>query len=439
MERGTMKTFSKVIGSIFVAVTFLSGCAPQNGEVKERKEEIVIWHWMNDRKDAFEELATIYTEETGIPVKFKLFFPPDIYTQKVIAAARAGNLPEIFGILAEKKTFASFIKAGHILNLTPYMKENANRWRNSFYPQSLKVTSFVAGNRYDVEHGIYGVPIDTTLMQFIYNKTIFKEAGLNPDLPPQTFDELIQYAQTIKEKLGVDGFVCGWGEGWLLNSLATQWAINLMGEEAFINTIKGDIPYTDANWIKVFTLFQKLRDSGILVSDITTMINKESEDAFSKGEAAFSFNGSWSVNVYNQLAPDLNYAFFSLPKVSSEFPVKIWGGAGSSFMANAKSSNKEKAVDFLKWLTGKQQQTLLIQQTNNLPSIKNCEDSLPRILTTLLDDLDNLTHPNIWPYNEDSRVIEVLNKGLQQIVMGIKTPEEIAQKIQGVKLRVLGQ
>jgi len=33
--------------------------------------------------------------------------------------------------------------------------------------------------------------------------------------------------------------------------------------------------------------------------------------------------------------------------------------------------------------------------------------------------------------------LEVMNKGLQQIVMGIKTPEEIAQAIQDVKVRVL--
>ena len=103
------------------------------------------------------------------------------------------------------------------------------------------------------------------------------------------------------------------------------------------------------------------------VESIYFFINKESEDAFSKGKTVFSFNGSWSVNVYKQLSPDLNYSFFSLPKASAEFPVRVWGGAGSSFMVSEKSAQKEQAVKFLAWLTSKEQQRVLIQETNNLP------------------------------------------------------------------------
>ena len=281
------------------------------------------------------------------------------------------------------------------------------------------------------------MPIDITVMEFLYNKDLFKKAGLDPQIPPNSFDEFIDYAKKVKDKTDVDGFVCGWGEGWLLNALAIEWAINIMGEKKFINTIKGEVSYTDQGWIKVFSLFTKIKDSGILTSNVTTMINKEAEDVFSKDHAAFSFNGSWSINVYKQLNPDLNYAFFPLPKVSSRFPVKIWGGAGSSFMVNAKSNKKEQVVDFLKWLTAKEQQDFLAKETNNLPAIKDCQDGLSEILLSLVDDLGGLTHPNIWPYNEHSRVIEVLNKGLQQIVMGLKTPEKVSKEVQEVKERVL--
>ena len=75
-------------------------------------------------------LAEKYESETGVKVDFKLFFPPDIYSQKVIAAARAGNLPDMFGVLGEKRMLASFVKAGHILDLTPFMKEDGNIWMN---------------------------------------------------------------------------------------------------------------------------------------------------------------------------------------------------------------------------------------------------------------------------------------------------------------------
>ncbi|MBU2101884.1 MAG: extracellular solute-binding protein [Candidatus Omnitrophota bacterium] len=422
-----------------IALFLVGGCSGQQSSnaSSAAKRKIVIWHWMNDRKSAFDALARQYTNETGITVEFKLFSPPDIYAQKVIAAARAGNLPDVFGILGEKKTIASFIKAGHILDLSPFMTADNRAWQNSFYPQALDVTVFSEANAYGIGPGAYGVPIDTTIIQFIYNKEIFRQAGLDPARPPVTLDEFISYAKTIKAKTGKNGFICGWGEGWLLNCLATEWAFNVMGQDKFIKTLKGEVPYTDSDWITVFSLFAQLRQAGILAPNITTMINKESEDAFSKGKSGFSFNGSWAVNVYKQLGPELDYDFFILPRASSKFPVKVWGGAGSSFMVNAKSANAPEAVKFLRWLTAREQQVFLIKETNNLPSIKGCEKELTGVLKTLAVSLTQLTHPNLWPYNEDSLVLEVMNTGLQQIVMGVKTPEEVVRDMQETKQRVM--
>lgn len=420
-------------------ITILAGCSTKKAE----ENKLVIWHWMTDREEALSELAEKYTQENGLAVEFKLFFPPEIYSQKVIAAARAKTLPDIFGILGERKTLASFIKAGYILNLSPYMKEDISgsegldvSWKDSFYPQTLKIVTFNPGNSYNVAAGIYGVPIDTTVMQFVYNKSLFKEAGLDPEKTPGTITEFIDWAKNIQAKTGKTGFICGWGEGWLLNALATEWAINSLGQDKFLRTISGEVPYTDPEWIDIFGLFAELKNSGILASNIATVTNKEAEAAFAEGKAAFSFNGSWSVNVYKQLSENLDYGFFSLPKVSDDHPVKVWGGAGSSFLVNANSANKKQAINFLRWLSAKEQQEFLSKETNNLPAIINVVDKLPLILKNLLGTFSNLTHPDIWPQNEDSRVIEIMNRGLQQIVMGLKSPEEVAREIQNKKEKI---
>jgi len=409
-------------------IFILAGCAP----AKPKEDKLVIWHWMTDRKDAFAELANKYTQESGLEIEFKLFFPPKIYSQKVIAAARAKTLPDIFGILGERKILSAFIKAGYILNLSPYMK----KWQDTFYPQTLRVVTFNDDNTYGVDAGIYGVPIDTAIMQFIYNKTLFKEAGLDPEKSPETVEEFIAWAQIIQEKTNATGFICGWGEGWLLNALTTEWAINSMGEDKFLKTLEGKIPYTDPDWINVFALFAKLKDSGILASNIVTMTNKEAEAAFAEGKVAFSFNGSWSINAYKQLSEELDYGFFSLPKASADHPIKVWGGAGSSFMVNPNSPKKDQAIKFLKWLSAKKQQEFLAKETNNLPAIKDIGEKLPPMLKSLLGTFQNLTHPDIWPKNEDSRVIEIMTRGLLQIVMGLKTPEKVAREIQNKKERV---
>lgn len=426
---------SAIIAIFLGALIYLfTACTQPPQELS--KEKIVIWHWMTDRKEAFEALAKQYKEQTGVDVEFKLFFPADIYASKVIAAARANNLPDIFGILGEKKTVASFIKAGHILNLSPYMNAADSAWKNRFYPATLAVTVFEANNQYGIDEGIYGAPIDTTIMQFVYNKSLFEKAGLDPDIAPATFDDFMTSAKKIKAATTAEGFICGWGEGWLLNALATEWAINAMGEEKFLDTLAGKVPYTDPDWVKIFSLFATMRDAGIFPPNIASMNNKEAEDAFAKEKAAFSFNGSWAVNVYKQRNPELNYGFLALPKISQNRPVKIWGGSGSTFMVNANSRNKQQAVDFLNWLTSKPQQIFLIKETNNLPAISGCNDFLPPLLLGLLSNFDDLTHPDVWPKNEDSRVLEIMNRGLQQIILGIKQPVEIAQEVQQVKERI---
>lgn len=426
-----MRTWIRTIGIIVIALT-LTSCSP----VEVDQSKITIWHWMTDRKVAFQELAAKYKEQTGTEVEFKLFFPPDIYSQKVTAAARSNNLPDIFSILGEKKTVGSFIKADYILNLKPYMMENSSSWRKRFYPQALRLTTFEKDNAYGTPEGIYSAPIDTTIMQFVYNKTLFKKAGLNPNAPPKTFEDFLEYAKKAQDTENAVGFICGWGESWLINALATEWAINLMGEEKFLKTIKGEVPYTDQEWLEVFSLFAKLKDANILAPSIISITNKESENAFSKDKVFFSFNGSWAINAYKQLNPDLEYGFFSLPRASMAHPVKVWGGVGSSFMVNANSPRKEEAVALLQWLTTKEQQLFLATQTNNLPSIKGCERELSPLLQDMLGALNNLTHPNIWPVNEDSRVSEVFDLSLQQIVSGIKTPQEAAGKIQDKKEKV---
>lgn len=416
-----------------LALVAMVGCG-----TGESANKITIWHWMTDRHQAFEQLALKYQEQTGVEVEFKKFFPPDIYSTKVIAAARAGTLPEVFGILGEKKVLASFATAGHVADLTPEFAKDG--WGDSLYKQTMAVTAFGEENFYKAPKGSYGVPLDSSSMQFVYNKDLFKQAGLDPEQAPKTFTDLIEMAKIVKEKVeGVEGIVCGWGEVWLMHCLATEWAINIMGEDKFVDTLRGEVPYTDPQWIQVFDLFKQLKDSGVLYSDIVTMVNRESEDYFSRGKAVFSFDGSWAVNVYKQLAPELNYGFFPLPVVNKKNPAKIWGGAGASFTVNSKSKKKETAVDFLKWLTAKEQQSYLLKETNNLPSAKGLESELDSKLQSLLKGLESATHPNIWPVEEDSRVIEIMDKGLQQIVLGEKTPEEVATKIQNTKSRVSGK
>ena len=410
----------------------LIGCThPQKPSNK-----LVLWHWMTDRNDTFQKFAQEYKDKTGIEVTVQLFAPSDSYSQKVIAAAQADVLPDIYGILDKKAIVADFIKAGLVANLTDAMQADGSSWKNSLFDKALADKQFNAGNIHDVTPGIYGVPIDVTNEQMLYNKKLLAKAGIKK--PPVNFDEFINDAQALK-RVGITPFVSGWGELWLLDCFASNYAFNIMGEEKIFATYRGQIKYTDPDWIKVFSLFARLRDNGVLIDGIVTKGNKYAEQDFALERAAFSFNGSWCVNVYHEMNPGLDYGVMSPPPISSAFPLKIWGSAGSSFVVNAGSPNKDKAIAFLKWLTAKDQQLVLARETYNLPSNKEAIFGVSPILEEFAKGMNQSTHPNIWPLNEDPSVSEAFDKGIQDIIIGEKTPLQVAGDVQTVKDRQMAQ
>ena len=52
----------------------------------------------------------------------------------------------------------------------------------------------------------WGVPVAFSTKAFFWNKDLFKEAGLDPDTPPKTWDEEIAFAKAISEKTNAAGF-----------------------------------------------------------------------------------------------------------------------------------------------------------------------------------------------------------------------------------------
>src|SRR6185503_11508717 len=59
-------------------------------------------------------------------------------------------------------------------------------------------------NYYRVPDKLYSLPFNASSAILYYNKTAFKEAGLDPDKPPKTFDEVTDYAKKLTKGTGND-------------------------------------------------------------------------------------------------------------------------------------------------------------------------------------------------------------------------------------------
>ena len=420
---------------IFLLIFPLTGCASgQNKEKKNQETVVTVWHWMSDRDEAFLVLAKKFETEQHVKVKFELYAPSEAYAQRVKASAQTNKLPDIYGILGEKRDFASFIKSGYVTNLSADLsaEKDGSAWKDRFFQKALSVNEFLPGNEYGVEPGIYGIPLDVTTIQMVYNKKLYRQAGLDSNVPPETWEQFLNHCKILKDH-GIPRFVSGFGEIWMIDALASNFAMNLMGEQKVFDTYAGKVPYTDPDWVKVLSLFKQITDDKILVDGAVTMVNKIAEQTFANERAAYAFNGSWCVNVYKGMNPRLDYGAILPPKITNLHPMKIWGGAGGSFVVNNKSPRRTEAVRFLEWLTEESQQVFLAKETENLPANKKSAKEIPQVLSEFADDMDNSTHPNIYPVHENSAVTEAFDKGIQSILIGEKAPAEVAQEVQKIK------
>ncbi len=84
----------------------------------------------------------------------------------------------------------------HIVNLSDYLSAD-------FFAQIPDgVWNLVSTGNSD---GVYYVPNSVDTFVLYYNKDVFTAAGLDPNAPPTTWDELLSAAKTIYEKTGLPG------------------------------------------------------------------------------------------------------------------------------------------------------------------------------------------------------------------------------------------
>lgn len=82
--------------------------------------------------------------------------------------------------------------------LNPISPELVGYSSADFWPGALKSVTWNGET--------YGVPVANETMGFIWNAKIFEDAGLDPDHPPATWDDVVAYSKQIHDNLGIAGY-----------------------------------------------------------------------------------------------------------------------------------------------------------------------------------------------------------------------------------------
>ena len=103
------------------------------------------------------------------------------------AAPMVAKLPILWGV--------EFAAKGQLEELKP---EDVGYATADFWPGAMKSVTY--------DGKTFGVPTNNETMAVVWNAELFKEAGLDPETPPATWDDLVTYSKQIKDKTGKNGF-----------------------------------------------------------------------------------------------------------------------------------------------------------------------------------------------------------------------------------------
>ena len=103
------------------------------------------------------------------------------------AAPMVARLPILWGV--------EFAAKGQLMELKP---EDLGYANDEFWPGAMKSVTW--------KGKAFGVPTNNETMALIWNADLFKQAGLDPEAPPATWDDLVAYSKQIKEKTGKNGY-----------------------------------------------------------------------------------------------------------------------------------------------------------------------------------------------------------------------------------------
>ena len=146
---------------------------------------------------------------------------------KALTAVKSGE-PPVTSILLSTDMY-TLIDEDAIVPFDDLIKTAEDQaWLKSFYPAFME-NSQTGGKT-------WGIPFQRSTIVLYYNKEVFKEAGLDPNKPPATWTEMVEYAQklTKRDRVGqrhavgrADSVVRAFPY-WLFQGLAIENGVNLM-------------------------------------------------------------------------------------------------------------------------------------------------------------------------------------------------------------------
>ncbi|MDX6282538.1 MAG: multiple sugar transport system substrate-binding protein [Kribbellaceae bacterium] len=225
-------------------------------------------------------------------------------------------------------------------------------------PETLKLVQ-------DDKGRIYGVPFEAFSVGLAYNRALFKQAGLDPDKPPTTWDEVRQFAKQITEKTGRAGYAQLTKDntgGWMLTTMTYSMGGKVQSDDGKKST------FNDAPTKKALQLLKDMRWTDNTMGTQFLYNQEEARQDFAAGKIGMIMQApdAYDMAVKNFAMKPADFGEGALPQDGGPFGTLT---GGSIKMINPKST-KNEIVAALKWIKSQEfdkytSQALAVQDAKN--------------------------------------------------------------------------
>ncbi|SIT44619.1 Extracellular solute-binding protein family 1 [Paraburkholderia ribeironis] len=277
--------------------------------------------------------------------------PADDFVTKFGTASAAGAAPDVVAI--DLIFTPAFSQAGQLTDITDEAKKLP--FYQSLSPSHMRLATY--------QNKIYALPFSAESSVLLYNKNLFRKAGLNPDQPPKNWAQLEEDARKITALGGgVKGFYfsgsCGGCNIFTLMPYVWASGGDVLSEDGKRATLD------NAALKETLAMYRRMWQAGYMPTGAKTDGGENFISAFMGGKIGMVGSGAFSIGLLKKQHPELDFGLAYLPGKDGN-----WSSfAGGDVIAIPVSSqHKKEAMEFIKWCLSEQVQIDQFARNGSIP------------------------------------------------------------------------
>ena len=396
-----------------------AGAITANAE-GEREEVRVLIKWAESQISNWPELVEAYNADDSNPVTINLeFYGTEGYDDKVKAELMGDNPAGIVQLM--KTTFNDYAANGQLEELSGFIEEQG--WD---YNEGALAW---AGPLDNEDGGVYGIPDFANTSCIFYNTKLFEELGLEV---PTDIESLKEVSAVLNEN-GYKAIVTGATTSCAADLLAKVQA-QMIGSDFLLKCYNNEAKYNDPQMVEALEVVNDLVQSGVIDASSADYSDDDAISEFVMGNAAmYSAHTGYASSIDSLKDEDFSYDIIETMNFVDNPKTSVAVTWGSMWCIPSNVQNKEAAQEALAFLFGEDVQRNDVEVLGKIVNVDAWNEGLTHpALLTAAKQLEGAGNADSFYLLDmvSAKVLDNMSKGIQEMIQGSKTPQEVMDNVQ---------